>query len=96
MSPKDIQASERVESISIKKPERHKTYLDVLDISGKIESKRRVRGEGGEIAVANKAFQQTLPRRRSTVWMLTCSHTNPKSTDTHTYQFSVTNKQDLK
>lgn len=63
---KDILASEGVESISIKKKKKtakHKTYLDVLDILAKREGKRKVRGEGGEIA-ANKAFQQTLPRRR--------------------------------
>lgn len=58
-----------VESISIKQPEWDKSYLDVLDILVKERERRKVRGEGGEIAVANKAFQQGDA-------VLTSSHTH--------------------
>ncbi len=49
------------------------------------EGMRKVRGEGGEIAAANKAFQQTLPRRRYAVWAPTRSLTHTqKNTTPHT------------
>lgn len=48
---------------------------------GKRERKSKVRGEGGEIAVANKAFQQTLQRRHSAFWVPTSIYTRRK---THT------------
>lgn len=62
MSPKTYWPLKGVESISIKRPEMNKTYLDVLDILVKRETKGKVRGLDGQIAAASKAFQQTIPK----------------------------------
>lgn len=48
---------------------------------GKRERKSKVRGEGGKIAAANNAFQQTLQRRHCAFWVPTSLYTQRK---THT------------